>query len=52
VALWHRGRISVSPLIPKEKGGERMVSFEDLFLFCDLIVSLIGLILLVCNKKK
>jgi hypothetical protein len=29
-----------------------MVSYEALFLFCDLIISLISLIIQIHNKKK
>jgi hypothetical protein len=34
------------------KGGGRMVSYEALFLYSDVIISLISLIVLIVRKKK
>jgi hypothetical protein len=33
-------------------GGGRMVSYEALFLYSDVIISLISLIILIVRKKK
>lgn len=35
---------------PATAGGEKMVTYSDLFLFCDVIIGLISLILLMRKK--
>jgi hypothetical protein len=34
------------------KGGEDLVTYSDMFLFCTLIVSVISLMLQIYNSKK
>ena len=34
------------------KGGQIMVTYSELFQFCILMVSVIGLVIKVCNNKK
>ena len=42
----------LKPSDSNEKGADMMVTYSELFQFCLLIVSIIGLVIKVSNKKK